>query len=73
MRMILEGAQSRTEGGGNGEARQIEVLGKVRGGYIGWKLHYHHSGGSLAVDCWPGSGDPPSGELWQLSGVSQAP
>jgi hypothetical protein len=30
MRMILEGEQSRIEGGGNGEAREIEVLDEVR-------------------------------------------
>jgi hypothetical protein len=33
--MILEGEQSRREGGGNDGARLIEVLGKVRVGYIG--------------------------------------
>ena len=73
MRMIPEGVQSRTEGGGNGEARQIEVLGKVRAGYIGWKLPYHHLGGSSPVDLGAGWGGPPSGELWHLSDVSQAP
>jgi hypothetical protein len=51
MRMILEGEQSRTEGGGNDEAREIEVLSKLRVGYIGWKLPYHHQlGGSSRVD-----------------------
>jgi hypothetical protein len=50
MRTILEGEQSRTEGGGNDEVREIEVLGKVRAGYIGWKLPYHHLGGSSPTD-----------------------
>jgi hypothetical protein len=69
--MILGGEQSRTEGGGNDEAK--EVLGKVRVRYVRWKLPYHYLGGTSPEDWKPDSPDLPSGELWHLSDVSQAP